>query len=91
MVTTRKHPLLAFRHANNNMSQSEAAALVGITQEMWSRLERGTAYASPKVAKRIAELTGVALESLLNFGDNETGPSVEAADDQPIGFAKDMP
>lgn len=91
MVTARKHPLLAFRHANDNMSQAQAAALVGITQEMWSRLERGTAYASPKVAKRIADLTGVALESLLNFGDNEPAEPVEGPADAIPGIVKDMP
>lgn len=91
MVIPRKNPLAAFRKSNNEMSQADAAALVGITQEMWSRLERGTAYASPKVAKRIAELTGCALESLLNFGDNENGPSEAVAEDQPIGLSKDMP
>lgn len=73
MGRTRKHPLVAFREANDDLSQADAAALVGITQGHWSRLENGKAHARPRVAKKIAELTGVSLESLLNLGDNESG------------------
>jgi transcriptional regulator with XRE-family HTH domain len=58
MAKVLKHPLEAFRDGNGQMSQADAAQLVGITQEMWSRLERGTAYASPAVAKRISDVTG---------------------------------
>lgn len=72
MARTHLHPLVAFRAANDDMSQAEAAALVGITQAQWSRLESGKAYARPRVAKRIAKLTGVSLESLLNLGDNDS-------------------
>ena len=68
MEAALKHPLVAFREANG-LSQAAAAARVGITQAMWSRLETRTAYVGPSVAKRIADLTGIALESLLNFGD----------------------
>jgi transcriptional regulator with XRE-family HTH domain len=71
MSRAHKHPLVAFREAND-LSQTEAAALVGITQAMWSRLEKETAFASPSVAKRIADLTGMALERLLNFGDSDS-------------------
>lgn len=46
--------------------------MVGITQGMWCRLENGAAHARPSVARRIADLTGVALESLLNFSDNDS-------------------
>lgn len=73
MLKTRKHPLVAFREANGGLSQSEAAALVGITQSHWSRLENGLAFVKPRVAKRISELTGVSMSSLMNFGDNDTG------------------
>lgn len=79
MAKALKHPLEAFRDGNGQMSQAEAAAMVGITQEMWSRLERGTAYASPAVARRISDLTGIALEKLLNFGDKDSGPASETA------------
>lgn len=72
MARMRKHPLVAFREANDAMSQAEAAALVGITQAQWSRLENGRSHARPKIAARIAQLTGVAMESLLNLTDNES-------------------
>ncbi len=87
MARLFKHPLEAFRDGNGKMSQAEAAALVGITQEMWSRLERGTAYASPAVAKRISDLTGIALERLLNLGDNDS----KAADRDPIAGPLENP
>lgn len=66
-----KSPLRAFRDAHDGMSQEAAAALVGITQAMWSRLESGKSHASPRVARRIERLTGVAADSLMDFGDNE--------------------
>lgn len=69
MVLIRKHPLLAFREANA-LSQQQAADLVKITQPMWSLLEAGKAFASPAVANRIAELTGIDRDSLLNWSDD---------------------
>lgn len=72
MALTRKHPLVAFREANDGMSQAEAAALVGITQAQWSRLENGRSHARPRIAARIAQLTGVAMESLLNLTDTDS-------------------
>lgn len=72
MVAGFKHPLVAFREANGNLSQAQAAELVGITQAQWSRLESG-GFASPKIAKRIADLTGVDKNLLLNFDDNDSG------------------
>lgn len=77
MSQGHKHPLKAFREANGQMSQEDAAALVGISQGMWSLLETGMKHASPRVARRIAQLTGVSEESLMDFGDNES--------DQPVG------
>lgn len=71
MTRERKHPLLAFREANGHLSQAEAAAQVGITQAHWSRLEAGKSHCRPRVAKRIAALTGVSLECLLGLSDNE--------------------
>lgn len=65
-----KHPLVAFRDANE-LSQEQAAAMVGISQAHWSRLENGMVFADPPLAKRIAELTGIDKDRLLNFGDNE--------------------
>lgn len=83
MALTHKHPLLAFREANG-LTQDQAAELVGITQAMWSLLEARKVYASPAVAKRIAELTGIDRDSLLNWSDdndsgrNAVGPPKEA-------------
>lgn len=77
MAGTRKH-LVAFREANGNLSQEDAGKLVGITQAHWSRLENGKAYADPKLAQKIAGVTGAPMASLLNLGDNET--SSNAAD-----------
>lgn len=71
MTRTFKHPLVAFREANGNLSQTEAAALVGITQAHWSRLETGEAHARPRIAQKIARLTGVAMESLLDLSDKD--------------------
>lgn len=77
MVTGFKHPLVAFREANGKagrpMSQEEAAALVGITQSQWSRLESGEKV-GPKIAKLVADLTGIDRDLLVNWGDNESGP-----------------
>ena len=78
-MVLRKNPLVAFREANGNMSQAQAAELVGITQAMWSRVESGKAHASPSLARRIANLTGVSLESLLNFGDKEQAENAGSA------------
>ena len=75
MGQKRKHPLVAFREANDHMTQAQAASLVGITQAHWSRLEAGLSHARPKIAQRIAKLTGVALESLLNLVDNDSVPN----------------
>jgi transcriptional regulator with XRE-family HTH domain len=71
MARLHKRPLVAFREANG-LSQEAAADLVGITQAHWSRIETGKRHAAPRVARKIARVTGVALESLLNFSDNET-------------------
>jgi transcriptional regulator with XRE-family HTH domain len=71
MSQEHKHPLRAFRDANGLLSQEAAAALVGISQAMWSLLETGRKFASPRVARRIERLTGVSADSLMDFGDNE--------------------
>ena len=72
-ITRRSFPtLLRFREARK-LSQEQAADLVGITQPHWSRLEDGKAAASPKLAKRMTEVTGVPLEVLLGIATPETG------------------
>ena len=85
-----KHPMLAFREANG-LSQADAAKRVGITQEMWSRIETETTFASPRVAKRIADLTGMALERLLNFGDNDPAQQRRDGTDNARRITKDLP
>lgn len=72
MAHGRKHPLAAFRKTKG-LTQVQAAALVGISQPQWSNLEHDLVYASPKIAKRIATLTGVPMERLLNLTDNDSG------------------
>ena len=47
-----------------NLSQSQAAKLVGITQGHWSHLELGRRRARVKLAKAISVQTGVPFESL---------------------------
>lgn len=91
MALVTKHPLEAFREANGKLSQTEAAKLVGITQPAWSRLESGKFFASPALAKRISELTGIALESLLNFGDKESGDRPDPATPEMTENPKDLP
>lgn len=73
MTIATMHPLRAFRKSRG-LSQEAAGAAVGITQSHWHMLELEKAYASPSVAKRISDFTGIGLEQLLNFGDNEAGP-----------------
>lgn len=81
MGQERKHPLRAFREAHDPvLSQVEAAKLVGIDQSMWSLLETGKGYCRPRVAKRISRLTGVSVDLLLNWDDNESVPEPAAAD-----------
>lgn len=55
------------------MTQAQAASLVGVTQAHWSNLEAGKVYARPSMARKISDLTGVPVESLLNFSDTESG------------------
>lgn len=69
MASTFKHPLVAFREANR-LSQSDAAALVGVTQGLWSRLETGDVFAGARVARRISKLTGVSIDRLMDFEDD---------------------
>lgn len=90
MVPVVKHPLLAFREANN-LNQAQAAEMVGVTQEMWSLLERRKAFASPTVAKRISEKTGVSFEVLLNFSKRESSRPVENPDATFTEIVKDTP
>ena len=65
------HPLIRYRR-RYKLSQMEAAARVGVAQSFWSLLENGEAYASVRVARRIAAITGVSWLRLVDLGDSET-------------------
>ena len=47
------------------LSQLDAAAVLGISQTLYSRLERGTVSTKGTTAKRIVLVTGVPLEILV--------------------------
>jgi hypothetical protein len=49
------------------INQREAAAAFGMTQAMYSRLERRDQFAKPKLAQRLSILTGVDLDVLLGL------------------------
>ena len=72
MGTTGVNHLLKAWRKKIPMTQQQAADLVGITQKHWNRLENRRAWASPTLARKISDLTGLPLESLLNFGDTES-------------------
>lgn len=64
---TRAYPTLAAWREAKRLTQREAAAHVGITQAYWSMLENGHAAPRPELAKKLADETGVALETLLGI------------------------
>lgn len=70
--------LLEWRQATQK-TQMEAAQQFGISQPQWSIYERGRVHPLPKLAKRLADATGVALEILLGIADDSSGES-EALD-----------
>ena len=90
MAFIPKHPLLAFREAHG-LSQVQAAELAGITQAMWSVLEREAGFASPVVAKRLETLTGIRHERFMDFGDNQSAEAAEVVAAKPSGNPKDLP
>jgi transcriptional regulator with XRE-family HTH domain len=55
--------------AERDLTQSEAAKYFDIKPSHWSLLEDGRRFASPAVAKQLAEATGAPLETFLNMGD----------------------
>lgn len=90
MARAFKHPMLAFREANK-LSQAAAGELAKITQSQWSNLETRQSFASPEVASRIAELTGMDKDRLLNFGDSEPVDEMETVSGELTQNIKDMP
>lgn len=73
------------------LSQEDAARLFDITQAHWSRLENGEVGASPKLAKKISKRTGVPMERLLNFGDDDSGVGAVRRELRSREIPKDMP
>lgn len=64
-ITSRSYPnLLTWRRAQQ-LNQRDAAAMLGISQTYYSRLERGEQAATGKRAKGIMAKTGVPLEILV--------------------------
>lgn len=58
------HSLAAWRDGER-LSQEEAARQLGVSQAYYSRLERQQHYPARVRAKKISEITGVPLESVL--------------------------
>ena len=48
------------------LNQTEAAAVLGISQQYYSRVERGAGRLSEQKAKDVMERTGVPLEALID-------------------------
>lgn len=53
--------------AERNLSMYEAAPVFGIKSSMWSLLEDGLRFASPRLARKLAKATGGPLEVFLNM------------------------
>lgn len=66
-VTTRPYPNLKTWREAAGLSQREAADLLSISQTYYGRLERGEQVVVRDAAKRIIDLTGVPLETLVGL------------------------
>lgn len=63
----RTYPNLKTRRDELGLSQAQAAAELGLTQSVYSRIERQQRAPKPKAAKAISEKSGVPLESILGI------------------------
>lgn len=61
----RPYPNLRTWRAARDLSQRQAAQLLGVSQITYSRIERGVRAIKGQQAKKIMELTGVPLEILV--------------------------
>jgi putative transcriptional regulator len=61
------------RFANREMTQAELAALVGVTRQTVIAMERGKYSPSLEVAFRTAEVLGVPLTDVFQYGEKENG------------------
>lgn len=64
MKRIRRYPDLKAWRTANNLSQHEAAAVLGVSQTSYSRMERGVRAIKGSAAKRIMIVTQVPLEVL---------------------------
>lgn len=64
MSPRRIHPLKIYRKAHG-WNQREAAAHFGVSQAVWSRIERGERRPSRDLTKRLLRETGASLEILM--------------------------
>lgn len=58
--------LVEYRRANN-LSQTEAAHKLGVSQSYWSKVELGMRCPRPALAARLMRETGVPLEVLMGI------------------------
>jgi transcriptional regulator with XRE-family HTH domain len=65
MNRKRIYPSLWEWRDAERLSQQAAAQRLGVSQNYYSRLERGVQFPNRLLAKRISERTGVAIEHVL--------------------------
>lgn len=63
----RTYPDLKTRRKELGLSQQQAANELGLTQSVYSRIERQVRAPKPQAAKAISEKSGVPLESILGI------------------------
>lgn len=63
--TRRSYPDLKTWRTANRLSQREAAEVLEISQESYSRFERGRRFVKGELAERMMTQTGVSLEVLV--------------------------
>lgn len=66
-IARRTYPNLKTWRSERGISQHEAARLLGISQTYYNRLERGLTVATWGTAKRILQITGVPLETIVGL------------------------
>lgn len=67
VIRNRKRPFASLREWRDELGldQDDAALILGLSQSYYSRVERQLMAPKPKLAKRIADKTGVPLEEVL--------------------------
>jgi transcriptional regulator with XRE-family HTH domain len=67
MNRKRTYPNLKTWRDENNLTQRQAAARLGVSQSVYSRWETQTRAPKPKLAKTVSAQAGVPLESVLGI------------------------